>query len=77
MDSRSRKIVKNNGSVDMISVKEKKKNKREDLYFMLIGVTYNYCVLNDYVVLYDCLYVLDRCTNPRPRFYTFCMSILF
>lgn len=44
---------------------------------MLIGVTYNYCVLNDYVVLYDCLYVLDRCTNPRPRFYTFCMSILF
>lgn len=25
MDSRSRKIVRNNGSVDMISVKEKKK----------------------------------------------------
>lgn len=58
---------------------KKKKNKCEDLYFMLIGVnvTYNYCVLNDCVVLYDCLYVLDRCTNPRPRFYTFCMSILF
>lgn len=47
-----RKIVRNNGSVDMISVEEEK-NKREDLYFMLIGVdvTYNYCVLNDYVVL--------------------------
>lgn len=77
--SHSRKIVRNNGSVDMISVWRKKNNKCEDLYFMLIGVnvTYNYCVLNDCVVLYDCLYVLDRCTNPRPRFYTFCMSILF
>lgn len=50
--SHGRKIVRNNGSVDMISVEEEK-NKREDLYFMLIGVdvTYNYCILNDYVVL--------------------------